>query len=71
MSWFVFVSPSIFLFAMHISMLVFRQDVLSELDAIFPPDSLFFDAFVFTIDFIYVMYLAGIVVYSVYLTSDN
>ena len=56
---------------MHISMLVFRQDVLSELDAIFPPDSLFFDAFVFTIDFIYVMYLAGIVVYSVYLRSDN
>lgn len=68
---FAFVAPSIFLFAMHISMLVFRQDVLSQLDNIFPPDSLFFDAFVFTIDFIYILYLAGIVVKSVYLKSDN
>lgn len=67
-------SPSLFLFTVHIAMEAFREDVLVRVltDVITNPDkSEFYNAFVYTMDFIYVMLIGTIVFYSLHLTNND
>jgi hypothetical protein len=68
-------APSFFLFTVHIAMDAFRQDVLSKLLTGVINDSnnssQVYNAFVITIDFIYVMLLTSVVFYSLHLTNNH
>ena len=63
-----YIAPSLFFFTIHIAMFAFRNDVLSGLNLLGPT---FYDAFVYTIDFIYIMNFFGLVFFSMHLTSKN
>ena len=67
-------APALFLFTVHIAMDAFRSDVLVKLlkgvvgD---PNNSQFFNAFVYTIDFIYVLLIMTIVFFSLHLPNRH
>lgn len=67
-------SPSLILFTVHIAMDAFRQDVLIKVLAgeVEDPDtSSFYNAFVYTIDFLFVLLVMTIVFLSLHLTNSN
>ena len=67
-------APSLFLFTVHIAMEAFRADVLTKvLGGVVPnPEkSEFYNSFVYTVDFIYVMLVGSIIFYSLHLTNNN
>lgn len=67
-------SASFYLFTVHIAMESFRDDVLvNALQNVIkdPDNSEVLNAFVYTIDFLYVMLLLTIVFYSLHLKSDQ
>lgn len=67
-------APSFFLFTVHIAMEAFRDDVLIKVleGVVVDPDhSSFYNAFVYTIDFIYVMLTGSILFYSLHLTNNH
>ncbi len=63
-----YIAPSLFFFTIHIAMFAFRSDVLADLDLLGPT---FYDAFVYTVDFIYIANFLGLVFFSMHLTSRN
>ena len=63
-----YIAPSLFFFTIHIAMYAFRSDVLGRLNLL---GQVFYDAFVYTIDFIYIMNFLGLVYFSMHLTSRN
>ncbi len=67
-------SPSFFLFTVHIAMEAFREDVLVKVlgGVVSSPDtSQFYNSFVYTMDFIYVVLIMTIVFYSLHLTNTH
>ena len=67
-------APALFLFTVHIAMDAFRSDVLIKLlNGVVgdPNHSQFFNAFVYTIDFIYVLLIMTIVFFSLHLTNRH
>lgn len=67
-------APALFLFTVHIAMDAFRSDVLVKLlNGVVgdPNNSQFFNAFVYTIDFIYVLLIMTIVFFSLHLTNRH
>ena len=68
-------APSFFLFTVHIAMDAFRQDVLTKLLAGVVNDSnnqsQLYNAFVLTMDFIYILLLMTIIFYSLHLTNNH
>ena len=63
-------APAFFMFTVHIAMGAFRIDVLERyLGKTVSANVL--DFFVFTMDFIYVMMIAGVVFYSLHFKSNN
>lgn len=67
-------APSFFLFTVHIAMQAFRADVLTKVLSGSVPDpnnSQFYNGFVYTIDFIYVLLITSIIFFSLHLTNSN
>ncbi len=67
-------SPAFFLFTVHISMEAFRSDVLIKLlSGVIdnPSTNQFYNSFVFTIDFIYVLLIMTIVFLSLHLNNKQ
>lgn len=67
-------APAFFLFTVHIAMEAFRADVLPKvLEGVVsnPNSSQFYNGFVYTIDFIYVILICSIVFFSLHLTNGN
>jgi hypothetical protein len=67
-------APSFFLFTVHIAMDAFRADVLPTVlgGAVSDPNkSPFYNAFVSTMDFIYVMLVGSVIFFSLFLTNSN
>ena len=67
-------APAFFLFTVHIAMDAFRSDVLVKLlNGVVgdPNHSQFFNSFVYTIDFIYVLLIMTIVFFSLHLTNRH
>jgi glucan phosphoethanolaminetransferase (alkaline phosphatase superfamily) len=67
-------APAFFLFTVHIAMEAFRSDVLPKvLSGVVsdPNNSQFYNSFVYTIDFIYVILICSIVFFSLHLTNGN
>lgn len=67
-------APAFFLFTVHIAMEAFREDVLINFlgNVITDPStSEFYNAFIYTMDFIYVMLIMSIVFFSLHLTNNN
>ena len=63
-----YVAPALFFFTIHLAMFAFRNDVLPLL-GLFSESAL--NAFVYTIDFIYILNFFGLVFFSMHLTSKN
>ena len=67
-------APAFFLFTVHIAMDAFRSDVLTKVlnGVVTSPDSSqFYNAFVYTMDFIYVLLIMTIVFMSLHLTNRH
>jgi len=67
-------APAFFLFTVHIAMEAFRSDVLTKvLNGVVtnPESSQFYNAFVYTMDFIYVLLIMTIVFMSLHLTNRH
>ena len=67
-------SPAFFLFTVHIAMEAFRADVLTKvLNGVVdnPNGSQFYNAFVFTMDFIYVLLIMTIIFMSLHLNHKH
>ena len=67
-------APTLFLFTVHIAMEAFRDDVLVKLLAGVisdPNTSEFYNAFVYTMDFIYAMLVGSIIFFSLNLTNSS
>lgn len=74
MNSFAYLAPSLFLFTVDIAMQAFRADILSKILGGVVPDSTdnqLYNAFVYTIDFIYVLLIMSIVFFSLHLTNGN
>lgn len=65
-----YVSPSLFLFTVSIAMQVFVTDVLNGALAAFIPSAIS-DAFVYIINFVYIITTAGLIFYSMNLTNRD
>ena len=68
-----FISPALFLFTIHVAMIAFTSDVLSQLNSAVIPifTGEFLNGFVYTIDFIYVMVYLSFIFFSMHLTNKN
>jgi hypothetical protein len=67
-----FVAPALFLFTVYIAMQAFKADVLvTFLSNLISPDSEIYNAFVLTMNFIYVMLIGGLILYCMILTNKN
>lgn len=67
-----FISPSLFLFTIHVAMIAFTTDVLYQLNTAFPIfTETFLNGFVHWIDFIYVMIYLSFIYFSMHLTNKN
>jgi hypothetical protein len=67
-------APSFYLFTVHIAMDAFRQDVLIMLLTDIIPDpyhSEFYNAFVYTMDFIYTILLMSIIFLSLHMNNKD
>lgn len=74
MNSFAYLAPSLFLFTVDIAMQAFRADILTKVLGGIVPDSSdnqLYNAFVYTIDFIYVLLIISIVFFSLHLTNGN
>lgn len=72
MSMLSFLTPAFFLFTVSVALQAFRADVIVHfLSNIIPQDSEIYNAFVLTIDFIYVLLFMGMVFFSLHLTNKN
>jgi hypothetical protein len=70
----LYFAPSFFLFTIHIAMEAFREDVLVKVlngTVNDPNNSEFYNAFVYTIDFIYVILMLSIIFFSLHLKSTT
>jgi hypothetical protein len=69
-----YLAPSFFLFTVDIAMQAFRTDVLPKvLGGVItdPNNNQFYNGFVYTMDFIYVVLISSIVFFSLHLTNGN
>lgn len=74
MNSFSFFAPSFFLFSIHIAMQAFRVDVLPNLLGGVIPDpnnNQLFKGFVYFIDFIYVLLVMSIILFSLLMKNDK
>lgn len=67
-----YIAPGCFLFSISVAMEAFRADILSSLlTGIINEKSTIYDAFVYTINFIYGMLIFSLVYFSLNLTNKN
>lgn len=69
-----YLAPAFFLFTVHIAMEAFRADVLPKVFVGLvndPNQNEFYNGFVYTMDFIYVILIMSIVFFSLHLTNGN
>ena len=69
-----YLSPALFAFTVHVAMEAFRADLLVELLRSFVgenPDAEVYRAFVYTMDWIYVMLVLSLIFFSLHLTNSN
>jgi len=69
-----YLAPAFFLFTVHIAMEAFRADVLPKVFVGMvadPNKNEFYNGFVYTMDFIYVILIMSIVFFSLHLTNGN
>lgn len=72
MSSLAYFSPAFFLFTVHLAMETFRDDILVHfLKGVVPPDGEVYNAFVYTIDFLYVMLIITIIFLSLHMKNNN
>lgn len=67
-------APAFFLFTVHIAMEAFRADVLPYVFGGLvqdPNQNQFYNGFVYTMDFIYVILILSVVFFSLHLTNNN
>ncbi len=69
-----YLAPAFFLFTVHIAMIAIRADVLPYVFVGLvsnPNDNEFYNSFVYTMDFIYVLMIMSILFFSLHLTNSN
>ena len=69
-----YLSPALFAFTVHVAMEAFRADLLVNLLKSFAgenPEAEVYRGFVYTMDFIYVMFVLTMIFMSVHLTNSN
>lgn len=72
MNMLAFIAPGFFLFSISVAMEAFKADVLVNFFAeTLKPDSEVYNAFVYTINFIYSMLIISLIYYSMTLTNKN